>query len=144
MPFLVGRGAVQEPVRICIERLRRGKPAQSVVMVGPRGVGKTVLLDQIHKCADAGGVPTVRIEAAGNRCLPALLAPRLRLALLRLSRIEAAKHDAIKGLRALVLVIFIDKLQYRTAPSRQRMRAMPPRKPSQRWTNVSFESVSTG
>ena len=44
---------------------------------------------------------TIRIEAPENKSLPALLAPQLRLALLRLSHIEAAKDLAQRGLRAL-------------------------------------------
>ena len=100
-PELAGRGEVREAVRICIERLRRGRAAKSVLMVGLRGVGKTVLLDQMRHDAEASGAHTIRIEAPVNRSLPALLAPQLRLALLRLSRIEAAKDYAIRGLRAL-------------------------------------------
>lgn len=100
-PELAGRGPIREHVRICIERLRLGKQAKSVMLVGLRGVGKTVLLDQMRKDAETGGVHTVRIEAPENRSLPALLAPQLRLALLRLSRIEAAKEYAVRGLRAL-------------------------------------------
>jgi len=72
-----------------------------MMLVGLRGVGKTVLLDQIRKDAEAAGLQTVRIEAPENRSLPALLAPSLRLALLHLSRKGAAKDYAIRGLRAL-------------------------------------------
>lgn len=70
-------------------------------MVGLRGVGKTVLLDQLRHDAEASGAHTIRIEAPENRSLPALLAPQLRLALLRLNRIEGAKDLAVRGLRAL-------------------------------------------
>jgi len=70
-------------------------------MVGLRGVGKTVLLDQMRTDAEATGIHTVRVEAPENRSLPALLAPALRVALLRLSQIEAAKDLAQKSLRAL-------------------------------------------
>lgn len=70
-------------------------------MVGLRGVGKTVLLDQLRKDATTNGILSVRIEAPENRSLPALLAPQLRKALLQLSRLEAAKEAAKKGLRAL-------------------------------------------
>ena len=70
-------------------------------MVGLRGAGKTVLLDQMRRDAEAAGIQTVRIEAPENRSLPALLAPSLRLALLHLSKKEAAKDYAIRGLRAL-------------------------------------------
>lgn len=100
-PELAGRGEVREAVRICIERLRRGRAAKSVLMVGLRGVGKTVLLDQLRHDAEASGAHTIRIEAPENRSLPALLAPQLRLALLRLNRIEGAKDLAVRGLRAL-------------------------------------------
>ncbi len=55
----------------------------------------------MRKDAEASGAHTVRIGAPENRSLPALLAPHLRLALLRLSRIEAAKDYAVRGLRAL-------------------------------------------
>ncbi len=70
-------------------------------MVGLRGVGKTVLLEQIRIDTEADGMQTIRMEAPEGRSLPALLAPQLRVALLRLSRIEAAKDFARKGLSAL-------------------------------------------
>ena len=98
---LSGRDELRESVRICIERLRIGNTAKSVLMVGLRGVGKTVLLDQMRSDAEASGVHTVRLEAPENRSLPALLAPALRLALLRMSQIESAKALAQKSLRAL-------------------------------------------
>lgn len=100
-PELAGRDELRERVRIAIARLRRGRSAKSVLMVGLRGVGKTVLLEQMRRDAEAEGVYTVRIEAPENRSLPALLAPQLRLALLKLSRVEKAKEMAQRGLRAL-------------------------------------------
>jgi hypothetical protein len=100
-PELAGRSAVRERVRVCIERLRLGRQTKSVMLVGLRGVGKTVLLDQMRNDAEKSGIHTIRIEAPEHRSLPALLAPQLRLALLRLSRVEAAKQQAIRGLRAL-------------------------------------------
>jgi AAA ATPase domain len=111
-PELAGRGDVRETVRICIERLRRGKAAKSVLMVGLRGAGKTVLLDQMRHDAEAAGAHTIRMEAPENRSLPALLAPQLRLALLRLNRIEAAKEMAVRGLQALAGFAGRLKLKY--------------------------------
>ena len=70
-------------------------------MVGLRGVGKTVLLDQIRRNAEEAGIHAIRIEAPEDRSLPALLAPPVRLALLHLSKKEAARDYAIRGLRAL-------------------------------------------
>lgn len=100
-PELAGRDELRERVRVCIQRIRLGNPAKSILMVGLRGVGKTVLLDQMRRDAEATGIHTVRIEAPEERSLPALLAPQLRLALLRLSNIESARHLAQRGLRAL-------------------------------------------
>lgn len=100
-PELAGRDELRETLRVALERARIGRPAKSAMLVGLRGVGKTVLLDRIRTDAEAAGIHTVRIEAPEGRSLPALLAPQLRQALLRLSRLQAAKDLAIRGLRAL-------------------------------------------
>ena len=100
-PELAGRDELQESVRIALERSRRGLPARSVLMVGLRGVGKTVLLDYMRDQAEASGLETIRIEAPEHRSLPAILAPQMRTALLRLSRREAAKDLAERALRGL-------------------------------------------
>lgn len=100
-PELAGRDDLREQVRVSIARLRISNPSKSVIMVGLRGVGKTVLLDQMRKDATKSGILSVRIEAPENRSLPALLAPQLRQALLHLSLVESAKDTAKKGLRAL-------------------------------------------
>lgn len=72
------------------------------MMVGLRGVGKTVLLDQIRKDAEANGIYSARIEAPEKKSLPALLAPQLRQTLLKLDRVGAAAEAAKRGLRAIV------------------------------------------
>ena len=100
-PELAGRDELREQVRVAIERLRRGLPSKSILMVGLRGVGKTVLLDRMRDDAEATGIHTLRIEAPEGRSLPALLAPELRVALLRLSRNEQAKALGERALRAL-------------------------------------------
>ncbi len=100
-PELAGRDALREAVRVALARLRLGRAAKSVLMVGLRGVGKTVLLDAMRDDAESKGIQTVRVEAPEQRSLPALLAPELRLALLRLSRNAKAKDLAERGLRAL-------------------------------------------
>lgn len=100
-PELAGRDELRERVRIAIERLKRGNPSKSVLLVGLRGVGKTVLLDKMRTDAEAAGTHTMRLEAPEGRSLPALIAPELRLALLRLSRTEKAKAVAQRALRGL-------------------------------------------
>jgi hypothetical protein len=88
-------------IRIALERIRAGRPAKSVLMVGLRGAGKTVLLDRIRDDAEASGIQTLRVEAPESRSLPAILAPQLRQALLRISRNEKAKDLAQRALRGL-------------------------------------------
>ena len=100
-PELAGRDELRETVRVAIERVRRGLPTKSILMVGLRGVGKTVLLDRMRDDAEGAGIQTLRIEAPENRSLPAILAPQLRQSLLRLSRNEQAKELAQRALRAL-------------------------------------------
>ena len=100
-PELAGRDELRESLKTALERARIGRPAKSAMLVGLRGVGKTVLLDRVREDAEASGIHTVRIEAPEGRSLPALLAPQLRQALLRLSQVEAAKAYAVRGLRAL-------------------------------------------
>jgi len=100
-PELAGRDELREKVRICIERLRIGNSAKSLILVGLRGVGKTVLLDRMRSDAEGTGIQTLRIEAPENKSLPAMLAPELRKALLRMSTIESAKEVSQRALRAL-------------------------------------------
>ena len=100
-PELAGRDAIREKVHIALERTKLGRATKSVLLVGLRGVGKTVLLDQILKDAKKSRIEPMRIEAPEDRSLPAILAPQLRLALLNLSRVEAAKDFALRGLRGL-------------------------------------------
>ena len=100
-PDLVGREQILHNALVALQRARDGRPAKSAILIGLRGVGKTVLLDRIRQDAAAVGIHTIRLEAPENRSLPALLAPQLRQALLRLSQIESAKTLAVRALRAL-------------------------------------------
>jgi hypothetical protein len=111
-PELVGREKLREDVRVAIARIRAGRVAKSVILVGLRGVGKTVLLDRLRQEAEAAGVVTVRAETPENRSLPALLAPQLRLALLKLSRQAKAQALAERGLRALAGLARSLKVKY--------------------------------
>jgi hypothetical protein len=112
-PELAGRDDLRETVRVAIERVRRGLPTKSILMVGLRGVGKTVLLDRMRDDAEAAGTHTLRVEAPEGRSLPAILAPQLRQALLRLSRNERAKDLAHRALRG--LAGFAKALKFRYA-----------------------------
>ncbi len=60
-PELAGRDELRETVRIALERTRRSLSTKSVLMIGLRGVGKTVLLDKMRSDAEKNGILTVRI-----------------------------------------------------------------------------------
>jgi predicted AAA+ superfamily ATPase len=96
-----GRDELRERVRVAIQRTRLGRPAKNVIMVGLRGVGKTVLLNQMFMEAEAADICAIYIEVHENRSLPAILTPQLRMSLLCLRRIEAAQDSAVRGLKAL-------------------------------------------
>ena len=111
-PELAGRDALRETARISLERIRRGRSEKSLLLIGLRGVGKTVLLERIRQDAEATGIHTVRVEAPESRSLPALLAPHLRQALIRLSRVESSKALAQRGLNVLAGFARALKIKY--------------------------------
>jgi len=100
-PELAGRDELRETVRIALARARAGRSAKSILMIGLRGFGKTVFLDRMRQDAEASGLQTLSVEAPESRSLPAMLAPQLRIALLRLSRHERAKDLAQRALRGI-------------------------------------------
>ena len=100
-PELVGREELRYDAHVTLARIALGRTSKSIVMVGLRGVGKTVLLDQIREDAEVQGVITLPIEAPEGRSLPSILAPQLRTALIKLSHREAAKALAQRALRGL-------------------------------------------
>ena len=61
-----------------MDRVLAGRPAKGLILLGLRGVGKTVLLNRLLSLADEKGFRTVRIEASEGSSLPELLAPELR------------------------------------------------------------------
>jgi hypothetical protein len=111
-PELAGRDELRATIHVAIERVRRGLSTKSILMVGLRGVGKTVLLDRMREDAEAAGIQTLRIEAPEDRSLPAMLAPQLRQGLLRLSHNEKAKDLAQRALRGLAGFAKALKLKY--------------------------------
>lgn len=111
-PDLVGRGPILQSALVALQRARDGRPSKSTILIGLRGVGKTVLLDRICQGAQDAGLHAIRLEAPENRSLPALLAPQLRQALLQLSQVENAKALAVRALRALAGFAKALKLKY--------------------------------
>lgn len=100
-PELSGRDQILEDADIALDRIRQGRPARGFILNGLRGVGKTVLLNQISLEAEAKGLYVVRIESPEDRSLPAMLIPAIRAVLLKISRGEALKQKLAKAMRAL-------------------------------------------
>ncbi len=117
-PELAGRDALRAAAHVAIERARHGRAFKSVVLLGLRGVGKTVLLDRMRTDAETAGLRAVRIEAPDGRSLPAILAPQLRSVLLHLSLIERAKDVASRALRALTGFVQVVKVTYQDVEMR--------------------------
>lgn len=112
-PKLAGRDAMLDTVRVALARIRAGRSAKSVVLIGLRGVGKTVLLERMRLDAEADGIHTVRLEAPEDRSLPSLLAPQLRQVLMRLSTIEKAKDRVQRAMRGLAGFVSALRLTYK-------------------------------
>jgi AAA ATPase domain len=100
-PELAGRAAILEQARVLFGRVLVQRPEKSLVLTGLRGVGKTVLLNEIERMAHAAGVRTILIEAHEGKPLPALLATQLRRLLFDLDRLKSAGDKARRGLRVL-------------------------------------------
>lgn len=100
-PELAGRDQIIEDARVALERVIRGRPDRGHLLLGLRGVGKTVLLNRIESCAEGLGYYTVPIEAPEDKPLVELMAPKLRGILIKLSRHDRAKDLAARGLGVL-------------------------------------------
>lgn len=100
-PELAGREEIVEKAAIALDRFKSGRSARSMILVGLRGVGKTVLLNHISQESEARGFITVNLEVPEDRSLPGLLIPALRTALIRLDRLASVADVGKKVLRVL-------------------------------------------
>lgn len=102
-PELAGRDALVEGARLAVTRMKARRASKSFVMLGLRGVGKTVLLNEFERAADDLGCQTAMIETDPEKPLAQQLAPQLHRILLRLDRVKKAGADlqnAFSTLRA--------------------------------------------
>ncbi|MCF4129354.1 ATP-binding protein [Methylobacterium sp. SyP6R] len=100
-PELAGRAEVLATGTTALQRVALGRTTQSLILVGLRGVGKTVLLNRLNETADDERFKSAFIEAHEGKRLPELIAPSLRTILFSLSMIESGKELARRGLRGL-------------------------------------------
>ena len=100
-PELAGRDDILNRTRITLARVRQGRNAKSFMLVGLRGVGKTVLLNRIAEIAEEDGFIASLVETPENRSLPELLIPVLRKILFRLDTKEKVNETVKRGLMVL-------------------------------------------
>jgi len=100
-PELAGRELIIDAANVAMQRIRRGRQEKSQMLLGLRGVGKTVLLNRLAQLAEDMGSIVVPLEAPEGQRLAAFLAPALKSVLLRLSRVAQARELAQRGLGAL-------------------------------------------
>jgi hypothetical protein len=100
-PELSGRSAILDDAAVTLARLKSGRHDRSSLLIGLRGVGKTVLLNRIQIAAEAEGYLPVSLEAPEERKLAELLVPPLRGLLLRLDRTQGRKEKLRRALSAL-------------------------------------------
>lgn len=100
-PELAGRHDVLERAEIALTRIQRRRPSKSLIVVGLRGVGKTVLLVRFQAQAEALGYQSALIEAHEGKSLPELIVPPMRKLLFSLSLTAAAGNKARSALRVL-------------------------------------------
>jgi hypothetical protein len=109
-PELVGRDPILDQARTLLGRVKQKRPEKSMMLTGLRGVGKTVLLNEIDRLASATAYRTISIEAYEDKPLGPLIAPYLRSLLFELDRVAGAGNKVKRGLA--VLRSFIGTLKF--------------------------------
>lgn len=100
-PELVGRDPILDQARILLGRTKAGRSEKSILLTGLRGVGKTVLLNEVERVARAEDFRVVSFEAHENKPLGPLVAAHIRPLLFELDRMAGAGDKAKRGLRVL-------------------------------------------
>jgi len=100
-PELAGRAPVLEQARILLGRVMIGKSEKSLMLTGLRGVGKTVLLNEVRRMAQESGYRTVLVEAHEEKALGPLIAAPLKAVFFELDRIAQTGDRVKRGLRVL-------------------------------------------
>ena len=111
-PELAGRDPILEQARVLLGRVRKKRSEKSLMLTGLRGVGKTVLLNEIERLALSEKYQTISIEAQEEKQLSATLAPHLRKLLYELDRMAGVGDKVRRGIRVLKSFISTFKVSY--------------------------------
>jgi hypothetical protein len=111
-PELAGRDAILELAKISCGRAIMGRSARSIMLLGLRGTGKTVLLNEIGRNAEREGMLVSKVESPEGESLARLIYPEMRKVMRSLSGVEAAKQIATLGLRGLRNFASLFKIEF--------------------------------
>lgn len=100
-PELAGRDDVIRDAKVAVARVLAGRSAQSQILLGLRGTGKTVLLNEIDRLSEDVGYHVSFLEAPDNATFAEMIYPHLHQTIRKLSTIEAARGAANVALAAL-------------------------------------------
>ncbi|OGT08470.1 MAG: AAA family ATPase [Gammaproteobacteria bacterium GWE2_37_16] len=87
-PELAGRDAILEQAMLTLGRVKQGRNEKSMLLVGLRGTGKTVLLRKIYTLAKEENYQTTWLEISEQKSLLKALLPELRRVLFDLDNGE--------------------------------------------------------
>lgn len=110
-PELVGREEILSQSNILLQRILKKRSEKSFLLTGLRGVGKTVLLNEIERQAEIAGYKTILIEAHEGKSLGALLIPHLKRLLFDLDRLSGVGDKVRRGLGVLKSFISTIKIK---------------------------------
>ncbi len=96
-PELAGRADELQAFDVLLDRVARGRPDRSIVLVGLRGVGKTVLLNALRGTAVRRGWGTGKLEARPDHSLRQPLASALHVAVRELPQRNESETRQILG-----------------------------------------------
>jgi len=116
-PELAGRKEVLEQTRILFGRVKNNRSEKSILLTGLRGVGKTVLLNEMERIALADEYRTILVEVPENKSLGVLLVPHLRRLLYELDRLAGAGNKVRRGLAVLksfigTIKVKVDEIEF--------------------------------
>lgn len=111
-PELVGREDILRQGEILLQRVLEKRSEKSLLLTGLRGVGKTVLLNEIERLAEKTGYKTIFVEAHENKSLGVLLVPHIKRLLFELDRLAGLGDKARRGLRVLKSFVNTVKIKF--------------------------------
>lgn len=121
-PELAGRENILQDARTALARIIAGRSSQSQMLLGLRGTGKTVLLNEIRNYAEDLDYMVAQFEAPEDHSLADMLYPEMQQALRTFSNVEAAKEIALRGLGALqnfasIFKVKVSEVEFEVKPA---------------------------